>query len=50
MGFKKDNAALRDAIAGAFDQVIKDGTYDEILKKWGLVHNAVAKPAINGVK
>jgi len=50
MGFKKDHAALRDAIAGAFDQVIKDGTYDEILKKWGLVHNAVAKPVINGVK
>lgn len=50
MGFKKDNTALRDAIAGAFDAVIKDGTYEEILKKWGLVHNAVPKAVINGVK
>lgn len=50
MGFKKDNAALRDAIAGAFEAVIKDGTYGEILKKWGLVHNAVPKAVINGVK
>ena len=50
MAFKKDNTGLRDAIAGAFDALIKDGTYDEILKKWGLVHNAVAKPVVNGVK
>ena len=50
MGFKKDNTALRDAVATAFDEVIKDGTYGEILKKWGLVHNAVPKAVINGVK
>ncbi|MDE1995420.1 MAG: ABC transporter substrate-binding protein [Rhizobiaceae bacterium] len=50
MAFKKDNTALRDAVAGAFDALIKDGTYDQILKKWGLVHNAVAKPVVNGVK
>ena len=50
MGFKKDNTALRDAVATAFDEVIKDGTYDEILKKWGLVHNAVPKAVVNGVK
>lgn len=50
MGFKKDNSALRDAIAGALDDLIKDGTYNELLTKWGLVHNAVPKAVINGVK
>ena len=50
MAFKKDNTALRDAVAGAFDALIKDGTYDQILKKWGLVHNAVSKAVVNGVK
>lgn len=50
MGFKKDNPALRDAIAGALDDLIKDGTYNELLTKWGLVHNAVPKAVINGVK
>ena len=50
IGFKKDHTALRDAVAGALDALIKDGTYDEILKKWGLVHNAVPKAVINGVK
>ncbi len=50
MAFKKDNTALRDAVAGAFDELIKDGTYAELLKKWGLVHNAVPKAVVNGVK
>lgn len=50
MGFKKDNPALRDAIAGALDDLIKDGTYNQLLTKWGLVHNAVPKAVINGVK
>ncbi|OCP18746.1 MULTISPECIES: ABC transporter substrate-binding protein [unclassified Ensifer] len=50
MGFKKDNPALRDAVAGALDKLIKDGTYNELLTKWGLVHNAVPKAVINGVK
>jgi polar amino acid transport system substrate-binding protein len=50
MGFKKDNAGLRDAVAGAFDELIKDGSYDAMLKKWGLVHNAVPKAVVNGVK
>lgn len=49
MGFKKDNTELRDAIAHGLDEVIKDGTYAELLKKWGLIHNAVEKAVINGV-
>ncbi len=50
MGFKKSNTALRDAVATALDDVIKDGTYTDLLKKWGLSHNAVEKAVINGVK
>jgi polar amino acid transport system substrate-binding protein len=50
MAFKKDSTALRDAVGGALDAVIKDGTYDQILQKWGLIHNAVPKAVINGVK
>ncbi|MBB5574636.1 MULTISPECIES: ABC transporter substrate-binding protein [Rhizobium] len=50
MGFKKDNPGLRDSVAGALDELIKDGTYDQLLKKWGLIHNAVPKAVVNGVK
>ncbi len=50
MGFKKSNPALRDAVAKALDDLIKDGTYGQILKKWDLNHNAVEKAVINGVK
>ncbi|MFT4129298.1 ABC transporter substrate-binding protein [Labrys sp. (in: a-proteobacteria)] len=50
MGFKKSNTALRDAVAQTLDGLIKDGTYANLLKKWGLNHNAVEKAVINGVK
>jgi polar amino acid transport system substrate-binding protein len=50
IGFKKTNPQLRDAVAKALDQLIKDGTYSKILNKWGLIHNAVAKVEINGAK
>ncbi len=50
MGFKKSNTALRDAVAKALDELIKDGTYGQILKKWDLNHNAVQKAVTNGVK
>lgn len=50
IGFKKDNSGLRDAVAGALDELIKDGTYSQLLTKWGLVHNAVPNAVINGVK
>ena len=50
IGFKKSNTALRDAVAGALGDLVKDGTYDNLLKKWGLVHNAVSKVEVNGVK
>lgn len=50
IGFNKDNTGLRDAVADNLAALIKDGTYDQLLKKWGLVHNAVAKVEINSVK
>lgn len=50
IGVKKDNPALRDAVAKSLDALIKDGTYDKLLSKWGLVHNAVQNAQINSVK
>jgi polar amino acid transport system substrate-binding protein len=50
MAFKKDNTALRDAVAAALNGLIRDGTYAGLLNKWGLVHNAVPQAVVNGVK
>jgi polar amino acid transport system substrate-binding protein len=33
---RKSSTALRDALQQAFDQILEDGTYDEILEKWDL--------------
>lgn len=33
-GFNKDNAALRDAVNGALEEIKNDGTYVEIYTKW----------------
>jgi len=48
MAFKKDNPALRDQIAVTLDGLIEDGTYGELLEKWGLSHTALPKAQING--
>ncbi len=50
IGFNKDNTGLRDAVAKSLDSLIQDGTYAQLLNKWGLVHNAISKVEINGVK
>lgn len=50
IGLKKDNPALRDAIASSLNALIDNGTYDQLLNKWGLVHNAVKSAQINSVK
>ena len=34
VGFRKDNAELRDRIQGVFDEMIKDGTARKISAKW----------------
>ena len=36
MAFNKSDADLRDAFLGALKQVIADGTYDALIKKWKL--------------
>lgn len=50
IGFKKSNPELRDAVAKALGELIKDGEYTKLLTKWGLVHNAVSSVVVNGVK
>lgn len=43
----KTNAALRNRVAAALMQVIADGTYDSLLKKWGLEQGALRSVPIN---
>ena len=43
----KDDAALRDAIAEALDDLIADGTYGKILDTWGVETGAVKSAEIN---
>ena len=48
MAFAKKDTQLRDAVAKAFGEMIKDGTYAEVLKKWELSSAKVDKVMING--
>lgn len=48
MGFAKKDTQLRDAVAKAFAEMIKDGTYAEVLKKWELSSAKVDSVMING--
>jgi polar amino acid transport system substrate-binding protein len=50
IAFKKDNRALRDAVAEVLAGLMKDGTYKTILTKYGLQDNAVAGIVTNGAK
>ena len=43
----KTKVALRDAIKGAMEQLKQDGTYEQILKKYGLGQNAIKDVTIN---
>jgi len=45
---KKDNMALAEAIKAALDEMIADGSYQQILDKWGLGAAAVDEAVING--
>lgn len=38
----KEQPGLTEAIAGALQQLAKDGTYQDILKKWDVADNALA--------
>ncbi|HUA08864.1 MAG TPA: ABC transporter substrate-binding protein [Candidatus Acidoferrales bacterium] len=44
---RKDNPALRARIVAALHGVIADGTYDALLKKWGLEQGALRSAPVN---
>jgi polar amino acid transport system substrate-binding protein len=46
----KDNTQLRDALKDAVDAIIKDGSYQKVLEKWGAQSGAIEQSAINGGK
>ncbi len=46
----KDNKQLTAALEEAVNAIIEDGTYKEILEKWGAESGAIDKAAINGGK
>ncbi|AGZ41837.1 ABC transporter substrate-binding protein [Actinoplanes friuliensis] len=43
----KDNPELRDALRDALDQLIRSGTYTELLERWGLASGAVTTSSVN---
>ncbi|BDM70515.1 hypothetical protein HEK616_40020 [Streptomyces nigrescens] len=44
----KNRTALRDALRGALDRLIKSGEYAKILKKWYVEGGAVRRAVVNG--
>ncbi|MER5469740.1 ABC transporter substrate-binding protein [Streptomyces sp. NPDC002935] len=46
----KNNTELRDALKEAVDAIIKDGSYQKVLEKWGAQSGAIEQSAINGGK
>lgn len=45
--FPKKSTQLRNAVAAAFNVLIKNGTYGRIMKRYGLLNNEVKKSTIN---
>ncbi|MEU2599558.1 ABC transporter substrate-binding protein [Streptomyces hirsutus] len=43
----KKDSGLVDALAGAIDEIIDNGTYAEVLERWGLTDEAVTDSEIN---
>ncbi|MFC6780907.1 ABC transporter substrate-binding protein [Streptomyces atroolivaceus] len=43
----KKGSGLAEAYAAAIDHIIQDGSYGEVLKRWGLSNEAVEKSEIN---
>lgn len=48
IGVNKKNPKLAEAIEGALQSLIDDGTYDKILTTWDIKQGAITKAAING--
>jgi polar amino acid transport system substrate-binding protein len=44
----KKSTALRDALVGALNKMIADGSYKTLLTKWGVQAGALDKAAVNG--
>jgi polar amino acid transport system substrate-binding protein len=44
----KDAGTLKDAVLAALQAMIADGSYKQILDKWGIADGAIDKPVING--
>lgn len=47
IGFTQDNTELRDSVVQAFNEVIDDGTYDEIVEKWKLDGQGVKETMVD---
>jgi polar amino acid transport system substrate-binding protein len=43
----KDQADFAEALAGAVAALVSDGTYQQILTKWGVEAGAIDNPAVN---
>ncbi len=43
----KQNVALRDRVQHALEDLIRDGTYDMLLKRWGLEQGALRSAPVN---
>jgi polar amino acid transport system substrate-binding protein len=43
----KDGQALADVLKGALQAVLDDGTYQQVLEKWGVEGGAITNPEIN---
>ena len=41
-------SGLAEPLLDAVEAVMRDGTYDEVLRKWGVEVGAIDDPAING--
>jgi len=48
IGVRKEDAALREALANALRQVIADGSYDRVLSKWNVKGGALKSVAVIG--
>lgn len=46
--FAKNNRQLRDAVKGALDRVVANGTYADLLQRWNLTSGAVEAVSVNG--
>ena len=44
---KKDQTDFAQAIADAVKQLITDGSYAKVLKKWGVQAGAITDPTVN---